>query len=155
MSKRDYYEVLGINKKASDALKLKEQLKEIETLKETAGNLTVMIDTSKQMIVDTVKDIETAIEGLGYDENQLIYKGIPVHPNSMSTSQRAQLAVLLKRAENPSVPILLECSESWGAKKFEWLKELSAKEDFQFIAERVDSNTEKLTVEIVKDETSH
>lgn len=143
-----------INKKASDAENIKKQLKEIETLKENSGQLTVMIETSKQMIVDTIKDLDSLVPGLGFDEEQLVYNGVPVHPNSMSTSQRAQLAVILKRAENPNMPILLECSESWGSKKFEWLKELSETNDFQFIAEKVESGVEKLELRIVN-ETSH
>lgn len=140
-----------INKKASDAENLKKQLKEIETLKETSGQLTVMIDTSKQMITDTIRDLDSLIPGLGFDEEQLVYNGVPVHPNSMSTSQRAQLAVILKRAENPNMPILLECSESWGQKKFDWLRELSESNDFQFIAEKVESGVEKLELRILAD----
>lgn len=144
-----------LNKKATDAENLKMQLKEIETLKETAGQLTVMVDTSKQLIVDTIRDLDSLVPGLGFDENGLVYNGIAVHPNTMSTSQRAQLAVILKRAENPNLPILLECSESWGQKKFDWLKEMAQNDDFQFIAERVESGTEKLELRIVADESAH
>jgi hypothetical protein len=140
-----------INKKAADAENLKKQLAEIENLKNQSGELTVMVDSSRQLIADTIKQLDSVVPGLGFDEDQLVYNGIPVHPNTMSTSQRAQLAVILKRAENPNLPILLECSESWGKKKFDWLQELSQKEGFQFIAERVDSDKEKLEIKIINE----
>lgn len=143
------------NKKASDAQNLKKQLAEIETLKTQSGELTVMIESSKQAIKDTITQLDSTVPGLGFDEDQLVYNGIPVHPNTMSTSQRSQLAVILKRAENPNLPILLECSESWGQKKFDWLKEMAQNEDFQFIAERVESGTEKLEIRILADEATH
>jgi hypothetical protein len=140
-----------INKKAGDAENLKKQLSEIENLKNQSGELTVMVDSSRQLIADTIKQLDSIVPGLGFDEDQLVYNGIPVHPNTMSTSQRAQLAVILKRAENPNLPILLECSESWGKKKFDWLQELSQKEGFQFIAERVESGKEKLEIKIINE----
>lgn len=143
------------NKKASDAQNLKNQLQEIEKLKTESGELTVMIDSAKQAIKDTITQLDSTVPGLGFDEDQLVYNGIPVHPNTMSTSQRSQLAVILKRAENPNLPILLECSESWGQKKFDWLKELSETNNFQFIAERVESGTEKLEIRILADEVAH
>lgn len=143
------------NKKASDAQNLKKQLAEIKALKDQSGELTVMIESSKQAIKDTITQLDSTVPGLGFDEDQLVYNGVPVHPNTMSTSQRSQLAVILKRAENPNLPILLECSESWGQKKFDWLKEMSEAHNFQFIAERVESGTEKLEIRIVADETAH
>lgn len=137
------------NKKASDADKLRFDMKKLNDLKELSGEKTVLIESEKECIQQAIRDMDSPVNGLSFDEEQLLYNGIPVNPDSLSTSTIGELGVKLKRAENPGLPILLRCGESWGAKRIQWLKDLSANQDFQIIMEKVDTSKDKLTIEIM------
>lgn len=137
------------NKKASDADKLKYDMKKISDLKELSGEKTVLIETERECIQQAIREMDTPVSGLSFDDEQLLYNGVSVNPDCLSTSTIGELGVKLKRAENPNLPILLRCGESWGAKRIQWLKDLSANQDFQIIMEKVDTSKDKLTIEIM------
>lgn len=140
------------NHKADNAKKLKDDFEKLEILKNSAGEQTALIEMERQMILDTIRDLPEVIEGLSFDEDQLIYNGVVVDGNSLSTSTVGELGVKLKRAENPNIPILLRCGESWGKARIKWLQGLSKAENFQVIMEKVDISKDELTIEIMKDE---
>ena len=93
--------------------------------------------------------MDSPINGLEFDEEMLRYQGIPVHPDSMSESQIMRLGCLLKFAENPDLKLLfLHGTESFGKKRGEEIQEMCKENDWRFIAEKVDSSKEKLTIEM-------
>ncbi len=80
----------------------------------------------------------------------LTYKGIPVSPDSLSTSEIIELGVRLKMAENPELGILfLEHGESLGKERMKVILDICKKNNFQVILEEVRRGQEKLTIEII------
>jgi predicted ATP-dependent endonuclease of OLD family len=126
--------------------KKKEQLEKFE---EQSGDLTALIDSSKQLIADTIKDIGLPVEGLAYDEEKLFYNGIPVEIGSMSTSEIIELGIKMKIVENPDLPLIIKRAESLGTKRFKEILEIAEKNNMQVIAEEVERGNEKLTIKFI------
>ena len=139
-----------INAQVSQAKELKAKLAEKEKLTNDIGEMTALIDSTRQVIQEAIRDMDSPIEGLGFDSEQLLYKGVPVNPDSLSKSEIMELGIKLKIAENPDAGVLfIQEGESIGAKRLEEIKEIAAKNNFQIIMEQVERGNEKLTVELV------
>ncbi len=103
------------NNKYNDAQALIKDMKQLELLKNEYGEQTVKIELTRQSIADTIRDIGLPVDGLTFDEEKLIYNGLPVHPESQSESEIMELGAKLKFCENPDLGILLlERTESIG-----------------------------------------
>jgi hypothetical protein len=139
-----------INAQVSQAKELKAKLAEKDKLTNDIGEMTALIDSTRQVIQDAIRDMDSPVEGLGFDSDQLLYKGIPVNPDSLSKSEIMELGIKLKIAENPDAGVLfIQEGESIGAKRLEEIKEIASKNNFQIIMEQVERGNEKLTVELV------
>jgi len=143
-----------INKKHETAKKLKADVKEYEQLVEQYGELTTLIETSRQAVSDAIKDFDAPVDGLSFDEEKLLWNGIPVNPDSLSESQIMELGVLLKFAENPTLPLMLQRTESIGLKRWNDILAFAAEKDLQVIGEKVERGKEKLTIEFIADHQS-
>lgn len=140
-----------INKRFDAAEQLKKDIAIVEKLKEEAGELTAKVESEKQAILDAIRDMETPIEGLSFDDEQLIYNGIPVNPDSLSTSEIMELGIRLKMAENPELGILfIQRGESLGAKRLQEIQSIADKAGWQIIMEQVERGKEKLHIEIMQ-----
>ncbi len=140
------------NSKYISATELIRLRKELETFTEQSGELTAKIDSSRQSISDAIKDMSSPVEGLGFNDEMLLYNGVPVSPDSLSTSEIIELGVRLKMAENPDLGILfLEHGESLGEERLKTILEIAKKNDFQVILEQVQRGQEKLVLEIIGD----
>lgn len=138
------------NKQYESAELLKKDIALIEKMKEESGELTAKIDSEKQAIVDAIRDMEAPIQGLSFDDEQLVYNGIPVNPDSLSTSEIMELGIRLKMAENPDLGILfIERGESLGAKRLKEIQAIADKAGWQIIMEQVERGKETLHVEIM------
>lgn len=143
--------------KASDTNKLFAEAQELiskEThlaeLKEESGELTALIDSSKQAIEDAIKDMDSPVEGLTFDEEGLIYHGVPVSTASLSTSEIIELGVMLKMAQNPEFGVLMiEHGESIGTERLNMIQDLAKSNGWQIIMEQVQRGAEKLTYEFI------
>lgn len=114
--------------------------KELYLLRETKSNvdkLTEQIDTEREMVKNAIRDMEGPIDGLTFDEDQLFYKGIPVHPNSLSKSEIKKLGIRLKIAENPDLPLFIHEAESLDDDSLKEIQELADEFDLQVFAEEV------------------
>jgi hypothetical protein len=132
---------------AQQLIKYRQQFKELEDI---AGELTVKIDSERQAISDTIKQMDSPVEGLEYDNDILRYNGVEVSINSMSTSEIIELGVKLKMAENKELGILLiEHGESIGKERMSYIMDIAKKNNFQVIMEEVVRGQEKLTVEFI------
>lgn len=139
-----------INSKVQTAKELKAKLAEKEKLTNDIGEMTALIDSTRQTIQDAIRDMDSPIEGLGFDSDQLLYNGIPVNPDSLSKSEIMELGIKLKIAENPGAGVLfIQEGESIGAKRMEDIKAIASKNGFQIIMEQVERGNEKLIVELV------
>lgn len=139
-----------INTKASQATDLISKRSFLTKMEEENEDLTVRINTERQSIQDAIKDMVSPVEGLSYTEDQLLYKGIPVSPDSLSTSEIMELGVKLKMAENPELGILfIQRGESLGKDRLKNIIDLANKNNWQVIMEQVERGTEKLRFEII------
>jgi hypothetical protein len=112
--------------------------------------LTEEIDSEREMIKNAIRDMEGPVDGLTFDEEQLLYKGIPVHPNSLSKSDIKKLGIRLKIAENPELPLFIHEAESLDDDSLREIQELADEYDLQVFAEEVQrSKKRELKIEIV------
>lgn len=140
------------NNKYQAAQALLKDMATLEQLEAEYGEHTVKIELTRQSIQDTIRDIGLPVEGLAFDEEQLVYNGFPVHPDSQSESEIMQLGAKLKFCENPELGILLlERTESYGQKRWEEILKMCKDNNLQLIGEYVQRGTEKLQIEIMAD----
>jgi len=126
-----------------------QEMKRDELAKE-AENLTVLIETARQLVSDTIKDLEMPIEGLSFIDDALTYNGSVVDESTLSTSEIMMLGVKLKMAKNPNARVLfIERGESLGTQKLKDLQDMAKKYDFQIIMEQVERGTEELVIEFM------
>lgn len=118
---------------------------------EDYGEATALINSSKTAISDTIKQMDGPIDGLTYEDDELVYNGIPVNPDSLSSSEIIELGLRLKMAENKDLGILfIQRAESIGTERFKAIKDLADRENWQIIAEQVDRGKD-LHFEILTD----
>lgn len=120
------------------------------TLWETEyGEYGAKINTAREEVARTIKEMCVPVQGLSFDDFGLVYNGVAVHPDSLSESEQMELGVRLKIAENPEAPLFLERTESYGAKRWQAILDLCAKNNIQIIGEQVMRGKEELVVEII------
>lgn len=139
------------NTKAEQAKALKAKRELLEKVKSESGDLTVLIETGRQCIADTIRDMEAPVQGLSFDEETLVYNGLPVNPDTLSTSEIMELGVRMKMAENPELGILfIQRGESLGAARLKEIQSIAEKSGWQIIMEQVERGTEKLHIELME-----
>lgn len=137
------------NKKHESAQKLKADLALLTKLKDESEDMTVLIESSKQAIKDTTQQLEI-LDGLTYDEEQLIYNGVPVNESNLCTSQKIVLGIKLKMLENPDVSfVTLNGFESIGIETAKEIQQFAEENDIQLIVEEVVRGKEELVVELM------
>lgn len=132
---------------AQDLIKKNSRLKEMQ---DESADLTVLIETGRQAIADAIRDMDSPVEGLSFDEEQLLWNGIPVNPDSLSTSQIMELGIRLRHAENPTSPIFIQGTESFGEKKWNVVLDFAKENNLQIIGEKVERGKEELCIEIME-----
>ena len=138
------------NKNHESANELVKQMADLKVMREGEEQLTKKIDKEREMIKDAIRDMEGPVQGLGFDENQLLYNNIPVHPNSLSKSDIMKLGIQLKIAENPDLPLFIHEAECLDDESLEQVQNLAAECDLQMFAEEVQRGKPKeLQIEIV------
>lgn len=141
-----------INKKALDAENLLKEREKLLKYEEESGELTAKIESSKEAINTAIREMESPIEGLSFDDETLIYNGVPVHPDSLCTSEIMELGIKLKMVENPDLGILfIQRGESLGTERLKEIKSLADSNGWQIIMEQVERGS-KFHIEIMKDE---
>lgn len=143
-------EASEINKKHSQAKDLIKQLGELKVLRETEETLTKKIDSEREMIKDAIREMKGPVQGLGFDDEQLLYNGIPVHPQSLSKSDIKKLGIQLKIAENPDLPLFIHEAECMDEDSLREIQDLADECGLQMFAEEVQRGGPKdLQIEIV------
>jgi hypothetical protein len=138
------------NKKHSQAKDLIKQLGELKVLRETEEVLTKKIDSEREMIKDAIREMKGPVQGLGFDDEQLLYNGIPVHPQSLSKSEIKKLGIQLKIAENPDLPLFIHEAECMDEDSLREIQNLADECGLQMFAEEVQRGGPKdLQIEIV------
>lgn len=128
------------------------KMTQFNTVKAEAGEMTAFIESSRGTIEEAIKDCDVPVDGLSFDSEGLIYNGIPVSTANLSTSEIMELGVKLKIAQNPQFGVLfIQRSESIGKQRWEDIKSIAEKNNFQIIAEKVERGVEKLTIELISE----
>lgn len=140
------------NKKALGAVKLAEDMKRLSEMELQSGEMTANIGSQRQAIQDTITNMQVPVQGLYYDEEGLVYNGCPVTSHNLSTSQMAQLGVMIKVAQNPDAPLLLKSTESWDDERWNAILEFAQRHNLQIIAEYVQRGKKGLVIELFKNE---
>lgn len=101
-------------------------------------------DKVKELDADKEKRLSEAkfpLEGLGFDQDHVTYKGIPLH--QCSTSEQIRVSVAMALANPPKLPILfIRRSESLDPKNLKMIAELAQAKGALVIAERVSTGPE-------------
>ena len=112
--------------------------------------MTETIESERQMIKDAIRDMEGPIQGLAFDEDQLLYNNIPVHPSSLSKSEIKKLGIRLKIAENPDLPLFIHEAECMDEDSLKEIQDLADECGLQMFAEEVQrGGSKELQIEIV------
>jgi hypothetical protein len=150
MSEKDH--AYAINSAFEDKQDYDIKVAQMELIKDEVGELTAFIESSRQTIEDVIKDCDIPVEGLSFDDDGLIYNGVPVSIGNLSTSEIMELGYKLKVAENPNFGIMfITRGESLGAQRLKDIQEMAKKNNLQIIMEQVERGTEQLTIEIMAD----
>jgi len=149
MSKR-LAEASEINVKASKAEDHNKKLKQLAEFEEQAGEMTALIESTRQAIADAIRDFDSPVPGLSFDDEKLIYNGIPVELASLSTSEIIELGIKMKFASNPGYGVMMvEKGESLGKERYENLLAYAKKYDLQLFIEQVIRGKEELEVQFI------
>lgn len=139
------------NKDYESAQKLKADRALLEKMKEEAENATINIESQREEIKKAIKDMTSdMVPGLTFDENGLIYNGLPVHPDTHSTSERIKLGVRMKIAQNKEIGVLfLERLESVDEDGIRAIMEEAEANGMQVLGEEVRRNQGEMTFELI------
>lgn len=125
--------------------------KQLSLLREEVQDMTVFIESSREEIANAIKDCDSPVEGLSFDDDNLVYNGVPVTSGNLSSSEIMHLGVKLKMAENPDLGILfIQRGESLGGKRLKEIQELAKANDWQIIMEQVERGKESLVIEVME-----
>lgn len=149
----DYSNTIIAANKANEDFKSVQELKQkialTDKMRDESGDLTVLIETQRQAISDAIKDMDTPVEDLYFDEESLLYKGVPVSPDSLSTSEIMELGIRLKIVENEECILFIERGESLGEEKYNAIIEGARKENRQVFMEQVVRGKKELLIELI------
>lgn len=135
----------------NEAQRLIKQDQELKELEASYGDFTALIESSRQAIQNAIRDMETPVEGLTFDDETLIYNGIPVSISTLSTSEIIQLGCKLKMAQNPEFGVLfIEHGESLGEARLKEIQDMAKENNWQIIMEQVERGTGELKIEIMQ-----
>lgn len=138
------------NKNHATCLALSKQQKEAKELEAEYGELTALINSSRQAISDAIKDMDLPIDGITFDQDNIFYKGKIVDENNMSTAEIMMLEAQLKMCKAPGAEVLfIQRGESLGSKLLADLQAKAKENGFQIIMEQVERDTEELKIEFM------
>lgn len=126
------------NKDAADAAELLKQRELYSKVEREWEALEVTVNTKKQTIADAIRDYDAPVDGLSFNEDSLLYNGLPVEFGSLSESEIMLLGMKMFIARNKEYGIVyLENSNLIGQKRWEELLNLVKENDIQLFAEEV------------------
>lgn len=126
------------------------QQEQLEVLRSESEDYTVQIEATRQAISDAIKELDMPIEGLSFDNEQLMYFGKPVNKSTLSTSEIMMLGAKLKIAKNPNAHVLfIQRGESLGTTKLRELQKMAEEYNFQIIMEQMERGKEELQIQFM------
>lgn len=153
-NKEDFESILeNAKKKNEEYLKAQDYIKNYDahTKKQSEyEDLTIAINNCKLEYENFIKSIDIGIDNLVFDEEGLIYNGIPLNKNNLSDSEILEAFVKIMVASNKKTKILcLENSNIIGEKRLKAIIDIAIKNNFQLIAEEVVRGQEKISISFI------
>lgn len=147
---KEYDDAVDFNSKVDRVSLYKKKQEECKMHAEQYGELTALIDSSKQAIEDTMRQMDFPIEGISFDDENVFYKGKIVDESTMSTSEIMMLEVELKMSKLPGAEVVfIQRGESLGREMLSQLQAVAKERGFQIIMEQVERGTEELRIEFM------
>lgn len=132
-------EVEKVNEKIRETKKYYELKSELEEKQEISNQLTEKIKAVDEEKERILQEAEFPIEGLGFDEDGLTYKGLPFNQASQEEQLRVAMAIIM--ATNPDLRVIRTKNASLlDEDKLKVIEEMAKDKDFQVWAEIVDSS---------------
>lgn len=132
---------VSLNSKLASNLQRATVEKELEALREESARLSEDIDDIDAEKLKQTSEAQWPVEGLGFDENGVTFKGLPFEQSS--SSDQLCVAASIGLAMNPALRVLLIHDGSLiGDKRLERLAKLAADKDAQIWIERVSTGEE-------------
>jgi predicted ATP-dependent endonuclease of OLD family len=151
-AREEYEKGLEQNKLYEQSIKLQTLIQESNKAKEQAHSFAILEDELKTGLKDLVAKSKIPIKGLTFEEDCLMYNGLPFDDTALSTSELIQVGIELAIAQNPNVKILkIARGESIGKKRMAEIRKLAEGAGFQLFVERVNDKEPNLTVKIMED----
>lgn len=143
------------NMKHSKVMDLNKRNELLAELKDKAGELTALYESTKQAISDAIADMDHPIEGISFDSDNVYYKGKLVDESTMSTAEIMMLEAELKMCKAPGAEVVfIQRGESLGMQMLSTLQRVAKERGYQLIMEQVERGTEELRVEFMPDFTN-
>ena len=130
----------------------KKSMEELEEKRNTYGEFTAFIDSTRQAIKDAIKDMDHPIKGISFDEENVYYNGKLVDESCLSTSEIMMLEVEFKMCKMPKAEVVfIQRGESLGLEMLAELQKTAKERGYQLIMEQVERGTEELKIEFMPD----
>lgn len=137
------------NVKYSQAQEQNARIASLEKWEEHYGELEVLINLKREAIAEAIRNMDSPVPGLLYDDETLLYNGVVVEESSMARSSIEMLGIAMRIAANPDYGIMIvEDSNLLGAKKYEEVLRMSSEMGLQAFIEVVERGVETLQIEI-------
>jgi len=134
-----------------NAVRLKKDRADLQKMVSESEDYSAKIGSQRQAILDSSKDIANElVQGLFYDDNGLLYNGVPVHPDTLSTSEQIELGIKMKMAQNPDLGVLfIEHTESIDEDRWRTILDIAQKAGWQILGEEVRRGVQKMQFELI------
>lgn len=121
-----------------------------QKLEEQYGEAGSLIDSQRQAYRDAIRSLDLPIPDLTFDEETLIYKGQPVHPQVLSTSEQMALGAMIRIAMNSECGVMvIHRGESFDRDSMNELIDEADNYGLQLFIEKVMENQEELKIEFL------
>ncbi|QDZ15810.1 AAA family ATPase [Humibacter ginsenosidimutans] len=112
---------------------------ELSDRKNDAAALTIKLRSIEKQKADALAKVQFPVDGLGFDENGVTYKGVPF--SQASSAEQLRVSVALAMAANPTLRVLRILDGSLlDADSMRLIEEMAADHDYQVFCEVVGDN---------------
>jgi hypothetical protein len=104
-----------------------------------SAELTAAIDARKKRVRDAVASAEMPIEGIGFGDGQILYRGLPF--DQASDAEQLRVSIAIAMAQNPQLRVIrVRDGSLMGPKSLKIVADMAAERDFLVICEYVETS---------------
>jgi DNA repair exonuclease SbcCD ATPase subunit len=126
------------NREIDKAEKYKTLETELRSHRKTADRLTRQIEEREEQKRQAMEDAKMPVEGLAFDDNQVLYKGIPLE--QLGTAEQIRISTAIAMAGNPKLKVIrIMHGEALDEDSLALLAAVAEENDYQIWMARVDT----------------